>query len=142
MLKAFLKWFVAEKATEIKENMLSCLREAAGLGSLPSSFNANICECLNSVLHEAMQELVKQSYQLAVTDSGDFGFKHQYQAFGCFPGLLVLNNYHTTSKSSRKLNIKIIWVKFHLLHLYSQMTQVLYLPSQMMSEVQKVYKKV
>lgn len=88
----FFEWFLTEKATEVKESMLSCLREATGLGSPLSPFYTNTCECFNSVLHEkvkykklewhkfnkAMQELVKQSYQiakLAVIDNGDFQFK-------------------------------------------------------------------
>ena len=32
--------------------MLSPVREKAGLGSPPSPFYTNMCECLNSVLHE------------------------------------------------------------------------------------------
>ena len=59
-------------------------------------FYTNICECLNSMLHEkvrykasewhkfndAMKDLVKQSYQIAelsIIDHGDFCFRQQYQ---------------------------------------------------------------
>jgi len=51
----FFECFVAKKAIEIKEIILSCLREAAGHGSPPSPFYTNICECLNSVLHEKVK---------------------------------------------------------------------------------------
>jgi len=42
---------VKEKADDIKSSMLLSLREAAGLGSLPSPFYANDNEALNSMLH-------------------------------------------------------------------------------------------
>lgn len=86
---SFFKWF--QKAGDMKDSMLLLVRERAGLGSPPSPFYTNLCECLNSVLHEkvrykasewhkfndAMRDLVKQSYQiceLAVIDHGDFHF--------------------------------------------------------------------
>ena len=93
---SFFEWFCKEKANIIKECMLSPVREKAGLGSPPSPFCTNMCECLNSVIHEkvhykasewhkfneSVRDLVKQSYQIAelsLIDHGDFRFRSQYQ---------------------------------------------------------------
>ena len=51
----FFQWFKTHKAMEVKESMLRSLREKAGLGSPPSPFYTNICECLNSILHEKVR---------------------------------------------------------------------------------------
>ena len=92
----FYHWFVKEKSTDIKSNMLLSLREAAGLGSPPSPYYTNANESLNNMLHEkvkykksqwhefneSMKQLVAESYrliELAVIDVGDFKFKRQYQ---------------------------------------------------------------
>ena len=95
-LPTSFKWFAREKASEVKESMIRPVREAARLGSPPSPFYTNICESLNSVLHEkvhykasewhkfndAMRELVHQSYrivELSVIDHGLFTFRPQYK---------------------------------------------------------------
>ena len=115
----FYEWFVSEKGSEIKESMLLPVREAAGLGSPPSPFYTNICECLNSVLHEkvhykasewhkfneAMRDLVKQSYQmveLSVIGLGVFRFCPQYQHLvvnqDCWPRMTPKQRQHHLAK--------------------------------------------
>ena len=52
---AFFEWFRKEKTRDIKDSMLLPVREEAGLGSPPSPFYTNLCERLNSVLHEKVR---------------------------------------------------------------------------------------
>ena len=92
----FFKWFLREKAGDIKDSMLLSLREAAGLGNPPSPFYTNTSESLNSMLHEkvrykksewpkfneAMKALINESYELvelSIIDHGDFKFRPQYE---------------------------------------------------------------
>ena len=121
----FFDWFVKEKSSDVKNNMLLPLREAAGLGSPPSPYYTNTSESLNNMLHakvqfkksqwhgfnESMKELVKESYnlvELAVIDSGDFKFKFQYQDLVVsqsrwFKMTLKQRQYHLSKVSSAQV---------------------------------------
>lgn len=87
---SFFQWFLTHKAMEVKESMLRSLRENTGLGSPPCHFYTNICECLNSILHEKVQyktsewpkfnESMQEIVELAVIkQQGEFNFKPQYK---------------------------------------------------------------